>query len=94
MQTKFAPHGMRKDGIGDLHNKFASRKRHHSVGCGAEAHSFGELKLILSKFGGTQQSANKFAFASFSTFIKRSEEINTPPNRINDNKIEVAFINI
>ena len=36
----------------------------------------------------------KYVFASFSMFIKRSEEINTPPNRINDNKIEVAFINI
>ena len=55
------------DGIVDLHNKFASRKRHPSVGCGAEAHSFGELKLILSKFGGAQQSANKFAFAFICT---------------------------
>ena len=37
--------------------------RHPSVKPGAKAHSFGELKLILSKFGCTQHSANKFASA-------------------------------
>ena len=53
------------DGIVDLHNKFASRKRHPSVGCGAEAHSFGELKrpssqTVLARNGTIEGSSVPF----------------------------------
>ena len=49
--------------------------------------SFGELKLILSKFGGTQQSTNKFAFAFFCTNFPVVAS-NAPPRCPLNHKLE------